>query len=221
MNLYAYVGNNPINATDPSGEFVNVLVGGGASVLMGGAIRYISSGGNWDAVFDAKAIAVDAALGAVGAGLASKATALYQSARSAGLANQANRVHGVLDPIAQGRRTTAVLSTSEGRIVAGGARDLTPAQREVARSLGLDTAKQAGVHAEVTAIQQAQQQGAKLTAMETTRTICPSCTAFIGATGGQISGTSVVWPGSTLGQSFVGGATVGGTWNLLSGVGKK
>jgi len=221
LNLYAYVGGNPANFSDPTGEFANLLIGGGTSVVLGGAIRYYTSGGNWSAVFDAKSMATDAALGAVGAGLASKVTTLYQGARSASLANQANRVHGVLDPIAQTQRTTATLSTSQGRIVAGGARDLTPAQRELARELGLDTAKEAGAHAEATAIQAAQRQGATLNAMEVTRTICPSCTALIEGTGGRISGTSVSWPGSALGEaipSIAGGAAAGAV-NALSGSG--
>ena len=40
------------------------------------------------------------------------------------LAARANQVHGVLHKIAQGQRTTAVLDTSAGRIVAGGGRNL-------------------------------------------------------------------------------------------------
>ena len=76
LNLYAYVGNNPINANDPNGEFANVLIGGGTSVLLGGVIRYISSGGNWDAVIDTNAIAVDAALGSAGAGILGKINSL-------------------------------------------------------------------------------------------------------------------------------------------------
>ncbi len=57
-----------------------------SSVVIGGAIRYFTSGGNWSKVFDVKAIATDAALGAIGTGLVSKATNLVSIAR-AGVTN--------------------------------------------------------------------------------------------------------------------------------------
>ncbi|MFX8466389.1 RHS repeat-associated core domain-containing protein, partial [Acinetobacter baumannii] len=71
INFYAYVGNDPIDANDPSGLCPS-CIGAGTSVLMGGAIRYISSGGDLNATFDPGAMATDAVLGAVGAGLANK-----------------------------------------------------------------------------------------------------------------------------------------------------
>ncbi len=77
MNLYAYVTNNPINLTDPSGNCPS-CIGAAGSVLMGGAIRYATSGGDWSSVFDPAAIGVDAALGAVGAGLMNKASTFAQ-----------------------------------------------------------------------------------------------------------------------------------------------
>ncbi|MDP1614568.1 MAG: RHS repeat-associated core domain-containing protein, partial [Methylococcales bacterium] len=78
INFYAYVNNNPINANDPSGEVLNLLIGGGTSVLLGGGIRYVTSGGDWNAVFDKNAIALDAGLGAVGAGIISKINTVYK-----------------------------------------------------------------------------------------------------------------------------------------------
>ncbi|WP_050407335.1 RHS repeat-associated core domain-containing protein [Massilia sp. NR 4-1] len=71
MNLYGYVGSNPLNQTDPTGHCPS-CIGGITSVLMGGAIRYVTSGGNWSAVIDPKAVLLDAALGAAGAGFANK-----------------------------------------------------------------------------------------------------------------------------------------------------
>ncbi|MBV6390143.1 MAG: hypothetical protein JNIBNLAF_01809 [Nitrosomonas europaea] len=206
LNLYAYVGNNPINLTDPSGN-CPMCIGAATSVVMGGVIRGLTGGD----IFDPKAIALDATLGAVGAGIASKATAMFEAATASRLASQANQVHNVLDPIAQAQRTTAVLSTSRGTIVAGGARDLTPAQRSLAQNLGMDTAKLPGAHAEVTAIQQAQQQGAGLQALEVTRNICPSCVSFIESTGGKIVGErSAVWSTSSGTYSALGGGAAGG-----------
>ncbi len=71
-NFYTFVGNNPVKATDPSGK-CPMCIGAGTSVLLGGLIRgavgYYQ--GRWDQAISSalypQAIAVDAALGAVGA----------------------------------------------------------------------------------------------------------------------------------------------------------
>lgn len=115
LNLYAYVGNNPTNLTDPSGEFANVLIGGGTSVLMGGAIRYVTSGGNWNAVFDAKAIALDAALGAVGTGLVSKGANLISVMRAGTTNIERSVARGAL-----GESMMGIASTGKTAIKVGG-----------------------------------------------------------------------------------------------------
>jgi Cytidine and deoxycytidylate deaminase zinc-binding region len=110
-----------------------------------------------------------------------------------GLAERAAQIHGALDPIAQGMRTTAVLETNAGRIIAGGARDLTPLQRALV-SPGEIAAQAPGVHAELTALGQAAKMGASPLEMAVTRAICPSCAAAIEASGGVLtSPTTVVW----------------------------
>jgi RHS repeat-associated protein len=38
QNLYAYVGNDPVNATDPDGEFLNILAGAVVGAIVGGVI---------------------------------------------------------------------------------------------------------------------------------------------------------------------------------------
>ena len=133
---------------------------------------------------DAAAIAVTAG----GSTLSRSTTATLEELSSDTLAAKANQIHNVLDPIAQNQRTTAVLSTSGGDIAAGGVRDLTPAQRAVAEQLGATTAKLPGAHAEVTAIQNAEQQGFTPKLLETTRDICPACAAFIESVGGKLTG---------------------------------
>jgi hypothetical protein len=108
----------------------------------------------------------------------------------------ANKLHGVLDPIAQKQRATAVLSTDKGKIAGAGARDLTPAQRDVARQLGLQPAKKAGAHAEETVMDAAKQIGAKPSVLSVSgQTICSSCTSKITESGGRlIDQSTAVWP---------------------------
>jgi RHS repeat-associated protein len=77
LNLYAYVGNDPVNFNDPSGQFANALIGGGTSVLMGYGIAKLT--GQEYGVGDAIR---DAALGAAGVGLVNKGMQLYQVARA-------------------------------------------------------------------------------------------------------------------------------------------
>ena len=113
---------------------------------------------------------------------------------TADLAARAGQVHKALDPIAQAQRTTAVLRTSGGNIVAGGARDLSPVQRALLGP-GEIAAKLPGAHAEVTAIQAAQRAGLTPQAMAVTRAICPQCAAVIEASGGAVtSSTTAIWP---------------------------
>jgi hypothetical protein len=78
---------------------------------------------------------------------------------AAQLALRAQEINGVLDPIAATMRTTAVLRTSAGDIVAGGGKDLTKAQIAALR-IGETAANPApGTHAEIKAIQTALSNG--------------------------------------------------------------
>lgn len=87
-NRFAYTANNPVNAIDPDGEFFNFVAGAATSVVLGAVVRGATGG----KIFDAKAIATDAALGAVGVGIVGKAAALTQRARAgSGIARSAAR----------------------------------------------------------------------------------------------------------------------------------
>ncbi len=88
------------------------------------------------------------------------------------LAQRTTQMHGVLDPIAQQMRTTAILETDIGRIVAGGARDLAPSQRALLGP-GEIAAQAPGVHAEITALDAATKLGARPLELAVTRPICP------------------------------------------------
>ena len=73
MNMYAYVANDPINHTDPTGKFLNFLVGaaiGGGIDLATQVYNSMSDGASFgDALAGADygSVAISAALGSVGA----------------------------------------------------------------------------------------------------------------------------------------------------------
>lgn len=107
---------------------------------------------------------------------------------TAGLGSRAAEVHGVLDPLAQTWRTTAVLGTREGTtVIGGGVRDLSPAQRALARDGDLLT-RQPGAHAEVTVVNGARNAGLTPDEIVTTTNICPACQRFLEGTGATVTG---------------------------------
>jgi RHS repeat-associated protein len=71
VNFYAYVGNNPVNANDPSGEILNVFLGAGTSVALGYGISLITN-----QPYTSTDLLRDAGLGAVGAGILGKINTL-------------------------------------------------------------------------------------------------------------------------------------------------
>jgi len=95
-------------------------------------------------------------------------------------------------------RTTAVLDTEQGvRIVGGGKRDLSPAQRASLKP-GDVAAKFPGQDAEVTTLRHASENGLTPKSLGTTRDICPNCQAEIEASGGKLIGPrTAIWPKGT------------------------
>jgi RHS repeat-associated protein len=118
------------------------------------------------------------------------------STESATAASRVEQLQGVLDPIAQNSRTSAVLNTREGiDVLASGGRDLSQAQQALANEEDL-LARMPGAHAEVTALQAASKAGLTPSEMAVSRLICSECQAFIENTGGTITsgGTGATWP---------------------------
>jgi hypothetical protein len=181
------------------------MVIGGA--LMNGGLSYIQQKAttgkvNWGQV--GIQAAIGGALGGLGAiGTAGRAGAeaeqIALASNTTRLAARADELHSVLDPIAQTSRTSAVLGTtsSEGSavdVLAGGVRDLSPAQRALANP-GDRLARLAGAHAEPTALKAASEASLTPRAIATTWDICPSCKSLLEESGATLTGPrTAVWP---------------------------
>ncbi len=83
-------------------------------------------------------------------------------------------------------RTSAVLRTSTGDIVAGGGKDLTRAQVASLKAGETAATPMPGAHAEVTAITSALNSGSTPQTIGVSRAICADCAAFIQSQGGTL-----------------------------------
>jgi hypothetical protein len=115
-------------------------------------------------------------------------------AEAARLQTRADVIHGALDPGAQNGRATAVLSTDTDQdILASGGRDPSPAQRRLAVD-GDILAKEDGVHAELTALNEAVGRGLTPQQLAASRPICPGCQTQLESAGARItSPTTARW----------------------------
>jgi hypothetical protein len=112
--------------------------------------------------------------------------------------NEADLIHSALpDAISIKNRATAVLKTNVGKIAAGGAkRDLTPAQRALAESLGVKPVKAKNIHAEIKALDAAKTAGQNPQAIGVSgQPICTGCQQAIKDSGGKlIDDFTAIWP---------------------------
>lgn len=172
------------------------VVGGSGDMLNVGTAtgEVIGSGG--DAHDMAMAVSQDVGRGsALVLTLAAPVSGVGRGSSTSTLAARVEQAHGALDPIAQSMRTTGGLRTSAGDMIAGGARDLTPAQRSIVAQNGGIPVRLPGAHAEPALLNAARNAGARPQFMFTTRTICPSCQAAIEKSGGTVtSTTTAIWP---------------------------
>ncbi len=107
------------------------------------------------------------------------------------LATREEEIHGVLDPIAQSMRTTAVadVTNADGTIstlVSSSRNTLAPAQRAVLQPG--ETAVAGAGHAEETILNAAQQNGQTVNTMGVSRTPCPTCQQKLDQAGVQVQG---------------------------------
>ena len=94
------------------------------------------------------------------------------------LEERAKEIHSILDPIAQSKRTTAIVETAEGQnLVSSSAQSLTPAQRA---ALGPNEIAVSGQgHAEVTGLNAAKNMNLTPTNVAASRRICTNCAGEI------------------------------------------
>lgn len=105
------------------------------------------------------------------------------------LTSRADDLSGMLDPIAQTRRTSAVLATKEGPdVLASGGRDLSGVQKSSAGSNEIIARNAPGLHAEPTALLHAAQNGLTPDAIAASRNFCSTCVGILEESGVTITG---------------------------------
>jgi RHS repeat-associated protein len=118
INLYAYVGNNPVNHNDPDGLFVEKPFAGAANVLLGLALAKLTG-----QPYGIRAAGIDFALGAATSGLAAagKLRPVASLAAKGAVALLKGRGAQTLTGAAIGAGTGALSAVQEGRDVGVGA----------------------------------------------------------------------------------------------------
>jgi len=173
------------------------LAGGVESFTAGAATRGLSGQNPFDPAGMGKDLLLGGAVGGIGGRLGA-GTGPSHADEAARLTQRADEIHQVLQPdkIAINNRTTAALGTHEGTdVLAGGVRDLSPAQRLAVEESGGVPVKMPGKHAEVTAITRAQEMGLTPRDLGTSRDICSGCRQAIEDSGGRVTGPRTAeWP---------------------------
>jgi RHS repeat-associated protein len=188
INLYSYVGNDPLNLVDPQGLAADTIKSAGSdfynqTILQGG--RVIADAAH-DLVNDPAYFAHAIGPTLVGFGLSSPTTVVGTPAAEGGL-TAAERVaqlaQGGLSQIQRERFVTlGVTETQEAiRVISSSSKTL---EQSVIDLLQEGEVGVSGVgHAEVTGIEGARSLGLTPTGVAASRPICPSCASYLGEQG--------------------------------------
>ncbi|MFN9544331.1 MAG: RHS repeat-associated core domain-containing protein [Alphaproteobacteria bacterium] len=128
MNLYGYVSNDPVNATDPSGMLLNFFIGAAIGAVTDAAIQYATTG-----KVDPAQVAVAAVAGFVTSGTSALAASvtktaiqrvvvesIVDSAVGVGTREAVREVTGEVEPIQQRVAADAAAGAMGGAASAGG-----------------------------------------------------------------------------------------------------
>ncbi len=183
-----YAAGAAVQGTTRAAAVGRGALAGATESMAGGAANRGIHGQN---PFDPAGMRNDLLLGGVAGGAGGRLGAGHlpsHADETARLASRADELTSVLDPIAQNSRTSAALGTREGAdVLAGGGRDLNPAQRALARD-GDILARSPGDHAEVTALRETTNRGLTPRDIGTSRDICPDCRAVLEESGATVTG---------------------------------
>ena len=120
MNWYAYVGNDPMNATDPTGEYIQVIaIGAGIGAITGGAVeayRQYQSGESFDRGKVAGAALDGAIVGASSVGMGKVVGALASVPEAGALAKGIATTFGAIQGEAVGNTVNAVGETNASTV---------------------------------------------------------------------------------------------------------
>jgi len=157
MNMYAYVGNDPVNGKDPTGNFVNFIIG----AAIGGGIEAAMQIAMHGEIVDGKAIAIAAAVGSVTGGIGGRLAS--SAARGAITSSQAvkgtvavsataNGAGSIAGDVANGQEisvTKAAVSAAVGAVSGYASGKFANSATEVLEALPKQTSGPAGIVQEI------------------------------------------------------------------------